>query len=112
MRYLNKWSAVVVVVMVATAITVFVSLAPAATAPEEVRGTIVSVNAQGMRFVLKTEESKNITFLSDEDAQVYINNEEASLSDLRVDDKVTVEGRADGELWYFVIVRCERVAAH
>ena len=90
-------------------IALFVTAATAALLPaEEVKGNIVSVDPGGMQFVLRTDDSKNITFLSDEDAQVYINNVEANLTDLQVDDKVTVEGRPDGELWYYIIVRCER----
>jgi biopolymer transport protein ExbD len=74
----------------------------------EVEGRILTVNPQAYEFVVKANTNETTTFRMDEDAQVFINDEEASLEDLRAGDMVTVTCRQDGELWFAIEVRCKR----
>jgi Cu/Ag efflux protein CusF len=76
--------------------------------PGQMQGKIMSVDAERMQFVLKSNTGEDINFGMDEDAQVYINNEEAQLADLRTGDQVNVVGHRDGDQWLAVEVRCER----
>jgi Cu/Ag efflux protein CusF len=76
--------------------------------PGQMQGKIMSVDADKMQFVLKTTAGEDTHFSMDEDAQVYINDKEAQLSDLRTGDQVSVVGHRDGDQWLAVEVRCNR----
>jgi hypothetical protein len=76
--------------------------------PGQMQGKIMSVDEQRMQFVLKTNAGEDVNFGMDEDAQVYINDQEAQLADLRTGDQVNVVGRRDGDDWLAIEVRCER----
>jgi hypothetical protein len=76
--------------------------------PGQMQGKIMSVNADKMQFVLKTTAGEDTKFGMDEDAQVYVNGQEAQLSDLRTGDQVTVVGHRDRDQWLAIEVRCNR----
>jgi hypothetical protein len=95
-------------ICVAVFVAALLATVAAASFRDEVRGTISGLNPDNQEFTLKAEENKFITFLMEEDAPVYVNNEEASLYDLRINDHVRVQGRQDGDVWYAIEVRCDR----
>jgi hypothetical protein len=88
------------------AVVLLVSLAAPGFAAE-ITGKVMSVDPDKYEFVI-VERGKSLTFQMDEDAQVLINDEEATLADLRVGDVVSVIERRDGDNLMAIEVRCER----
>ena len=74
----------------------------------ETRGKIKKVEADKFEFVLETDAGKTMTFMMDEDAQVIINDQQATLADLRPGDVVRIAGRQDGNQWMAIEIRCRR----
>jgi hypothetical protein len=74
----------------------------------ETKGKIKKVEADKFAFVLETDTGKTMTFMMDEDAQVLINDKQATLSDLRPGDVVRIASRQDGNQWMAIEVRCRR----
>jgi hypothetical protein len=74
----------------------------------EMEGKVKMVDVDRLQIVLQDNDGKARTFQMDEDAQVLINNIDASLADLRTGDNVSIIGRQDGGNWMAVEVRCKR----
>jgi Cu/Ag efflux protein CusF len=85
----------------------FFSLAAPAMAGE-MEGKVKMVDVDRLQIVVQDNDGKARTFQMDEDAQVLINNIDASLADLRTGDTVSIIGRQDGGNWMAVEVRCKR----
>jgi Cu/Ag efflux protein CusF len=80
----------------------------AAASAGEIKGKVKSVDPDRLEFVLDDNSGKMTTFQMDEDAQVIINNQDATLMDLREGDVVSVIHRQDGTAWMAIEVRCKR----
>jgi hypothetical protein len=76
----------------------------------DMKGKIMSVDANNLGFQLKTDESKGriLNFVLDEDASILINNVDSQLTDLKKGDTVSIVHRQEGDTWYAIEVRCER----
>ena len=76
----------------------------------DMTGKIISVNPDNLSFVLRPDSGGNraVDFLLDEDASIYINNVESTLSDLKAGDHVDIIGRQEGDNWLATIIHCER----
>jgi hypothetical protein len=80
----------------------------AAVVPDEISGKIQKVDADKFELVVQTNARQTLTFMMDEDAQVLLNDQEATLADLRPGDTVVIMSRKDGEQWMAIEVRCRR----
>jgi hypothetical protein len=89
------------------AVALVLSLAAPAMA-DETSGKIKVVNPDMGELVIDFGKGKTRTFQMDEDAQVLIDDMEATLSDLRIGDQVTIVHRWDGENWMAIEIRCVR----
>jgi biopolymer transport protein ExbD len=89
-------------------LTLFVVAVSAAAPAEEIRGKIASVDPSQFGFVLQTSKNEKVTFQMDEDAQVYVNDEEASLADVKVGDRASVVYRQDGDTYLAIELHCRR----
>jgi hypothetical protein len=107
MRLSKLYVALFVMGLLAVTLTTRI-LAAAPVLPGDMKGKIMSVDADKMQFVLKTTAGEDTHFGMDEDAQVLINDKEAQLSDLRAGDQVSVMGHRNGDEWLAVEVRCTR----
>lgn len=74
----------------------------------DMQGKIKNVYADENELVVNTEQGQTLTFVMDEDAQVMIDGNLATLSDLRIGDRVTILERRSGDLWMAIAVLCER----
>jgi hypothetical protein len=89
------------------AILLMLGLARNASA-EELVGTIVRVDGQRMTFVMADERGATKTIQMDEDAQVFINDQEVVLDDLVSGDVVRVLARQQEDQWLAIAVYCTR----
>jgi Cu/Ag efflux protein CusF len=88
-------------------LAVFVGVSAAGLA-RQTTGKVMSVDGDRQQFVVTPTDGKNVKYTMDEDAQVYINNKEASLQDLRAGDRVSIVDRQDGDQWLAIEVRVDR----
>jgi hypothetical protein len=73
----------------------------------EIKGKVRSVDPNTLTFVMEND-GRMTDVQMDEDAQVLINEREATVADLRRGDNVIVMGRLDGGVLLAVEVRCRR----
>jgi hypothetical protein len=92
----------------ALAVVLVLSLARPALAGD-MQGKVMSVDPDRFQLVVD-EKGKSVTLHMDEDATVYINDEEATLADLRAGDMVSVISRRDGNNTMAIEIRCRREA--
>ena len=83
------------------------SLATAAYATDA-KGKIKTVNADKSEFVMTDDTGKSITFMTNKDCKVRLNDKEAKLSDLQADDMVEVKYEKDGEKMTVSEIRATR----
>ena len=95
--------------MAMLAIALLVALTTPALA-SDMTGKVLSVDPDNLGFVLRPDSGRDreVQFLLDEDASIYINNVESTLSDLKAGDHVDIIGRQEGDTWLATIVHCER----
>jgi len=74
----------------------------------DMQGKIKNVYPDKSELVVENSQGQTLTFLMDEDAQVTIDGAQATLSDLRIGDRVTILGRRNGDLWLAIAVLCQR----
>jgi hypothetical protein len=80
----------------------------ATAAAGEIRGKVKQVDPDRLEFVVERSSGEVIRFQMDEDAQVLINNKDATLAELEVGDHVNVIHRQDGGNMMAIEVRCKR----
>jgi Cu/Ag efflux protein CusF len=79
-------------ILVLVALAVLVSPALAA----EAKGKIKSVTADQDRFVVTSDDGKDLTFQMGKDAKIQLNNRDSRLRDLKVGDQVRVTYQEQG----------------
>jgi len=75
---------------------------------EEIRGTVINVYGDDKEFVMTDEELTDYPFRLDVYGKVFINGEEAQISDLQAGDEVEIVYEVQDELNVATSVRCTR----
>jgi Cu/Ag efflux protein CusF len=75
---------------------------------DEAKGTIKSVDANKSAFILTDPNAKDWPMELQKTAQVFINDKEAKLTDLRAGDEVTVTYEKQGEKLMTTTIRAKR----
>lgn len=71
-------------------------------------GKIKSVDGDKGEFVITDNNNKNWTFHLAKDSKAFINDKEAKLGDLQLDNEVTIKYERDGAKLMASEVRCKR----
>ena len=91
------------------AIALLVGLTTPVFAGGEIKGKVMSVDPDNLSFVIETaNKGRVLPFELDEDASVFINNQEKSIQELKAGDDVSIVHRRYGDKWYAIVIRCER----
>jgi len=75
---------------------------------KEIRGSVITVNGDDKEFVILDEDLNEQTFRLAQYGTVFINDEEAQLSDLQAGDEVAIAFEIRDEQMVATSVRCTR----
>ena len=75
---------------------------------DEAKGTIKSLEPEKHTFVMADDNNKDWTFTALKDCKVFVNDKEAKLADLKVDDRVTITYAKEGDKLNASEIRAKR----
>jgi hypothetical protein len=90
------------------ALLLVIGLAAPAWAEGDMKGKIKSVDPDRLEFVIDDSKGNVVTFQLDEDAQIILNDREATLADLQPGDQAIVMGHQTSASMMAIEVRCRR----
>src|SRR5262249_18763645 len=99
---LPKWFVVVL------ALALVLGLTAPVLAAETVKGKIKSVSADKNEFVLTDNNGKDLTFQTNAQSKVQLNNKDSRLNDLKTGDQVTVTFDKEGDKMIAKRIDCDR----
>jgi Cu/Ag efflux protein CusF len=94
-------------VLMVLALALVLGLAMPALA-DEAKGKIKTLDPDKSTFTILDDNAKDLVFTHDKEGKVFINDKESKLSDLKVDDQVTVTYKKDGDKMICSEVRAKR----
>jgi hypothetical protein len=75
---------------------------------DEAKGKIKSVSADKKEFVFTDKDSKDWTFMVDDNAKIQVANKDAKLADLKAGAEATVVYEKKGDKLIAKEIRCEK----